>query len=122
MLTATFLGTGTSVGIPVPLCDCSVCRSSDSRDQRWRSSVYIETPSARWVIDTATEFRLQALRANITRLDAVVYTHAHADHILGFDDLRRFSSANGDEMPIYASRETLWRLGATPQDSFFARE
>ena len=110
MLTVTFLGTGTSVGVPVPLCDCSVCRSTDSRDQRWRSSVYLETPTACWVIDTAVEFRLQALRAQIPRLDAVVYTHAHADHILGFDDLRRFSSANGDEMPIYASRETLERL------------
>ena len=118
MLTATFLGTGTSVGIPVPLCDCSVCRSSDSRDQRWRSSVYIETPTASWVIDTAVEFRLHALRANITRLDAVIYTHAHADHILGFDDLRRFSSANGDEMPIYASRETLEHLARTFEYAF----
>src|ERR1700683_3287540 len=118
MLTATFLGTGTSVGIPVPICDCSVCRSSDSRDQRWRSSVYIETPTASWVIDTAVEFRLQALRANITRVDAVVYTHAHADHILGFDDLRRFSSANGDEMPIYASRKTLDHLARTFEYAF----
>ncbi|MBV8816028.1 MAG: MBL fold metallo-hydrolase [Verrucomicrobia bacterium] len=113
MLTVTFLGTGTSVGVPVPLCDCRVCHSQDSRDQRWRSSVYIETPSACWVIDTAVEFRLQAIRAKIARLDAVIYTHAHADHILGFDDLRRFSTANGDEMPIYASKETLAHLART---------
>jgi phosphoribosyl 1,2-cyclic phosphate phosphodiesterase len=110
MLTVTFLGTGTSVGVPVPLCDCRVCRSSDSRDQRWRSSVYIETHSASWVIDTAVEFRLQTIRAQIPHIDAVIYTHAHADHILGFDDLRRFSTENGDEMPIYASKETLYNL------------
>ena len=118
MLTVTFLGTGTSVGVPVPLCDCRVCRSTDSRNQRWRSSVYIETPTASWVIDTAVEFRLQALRAKIVRLDAVIYTHAHADHILGFDDLRRFSSANGDEMPIYASKETLASLTRAFQYAF----
>src|ERR1700734_3358166 len=113
MLTATFLGTGTSVGIPVPLCDCAVCRSSDSRDRRWRSSVYIETPTASWVIDTAVEFRLQALRANIMRLDAVIYTHAHADHILGFDDLRPFNLRQGTALPGYGSAETIKTLRRT---------
>jgi phosphoribosyl 1,2-cyclic phosphate phosphodiesterase len=110
MLAVTFLGTGTSMGVPVILCDCRVCRSSDPRDQRWRSSVYLQTPSANWVIDTGAEFRLQALRAGIKRVDAVMYTHAHADHVVGFDDLRRYSSANHDRMPIYVSQTTLEHL------------
>jgi phosphoribosyl 1,2-cyclic phosphate phosphodiesterase len=110
MLAVTFLGTGTSMGVPVILCDCRVCRSSDPRDQRWRSSVYLQTPSASWVIDTGAEFRLQALRAGIKKIDAVIYTHAHADHVVGFDDLRRYSSANKDRMPIFASEQTLEHL------------
>jgi phosphoribosyl 1,2-cyclic phosphate phosphodiesterase len=110
MLAVTFLGTGTSMGVPVILCDCRVCRSSDPRDHRWRSSVYLQTPSASWVIDTGAEFRLQALRAGIKRVDAVMYTHAHADHVVGFDDLRRYSSANHDRMPIFVSPTTLEHL------------
>src|SRR5260221_12510879 len=78
----------------------------------------MKTTSACWVIDASVEFRLQAIRAKIMRLDAVTYTHAHADDILAFDDLRRFSSANGDEMPIYASRETLDRLARTFEYAF----
>jgi phosphoribosyl 1,2-cyclic phosphate phosphodiesterase len=110
MLAVTFLGTGTSMGVPVILCDCRVCHSSDPRDQRWRSSVYLQTPTASWVIDTGAEFRLQALRAGIKKIDAVLYTHAHADHVVGFDDLRRYSSANHDCMPIFASPTTLEHL------------
>jgi phosphoribosyl 1,2-cyclic phosphate phosphodiesterase len=87
-------------------CDCSVCRSSDTRDNRLRSSVYIETPEGAWVVDTGTDFRTQALRADIRRVDGVIFTHSHTDHIMGFDDLRRFSYARGS-MPVYASPETM---------------
>ena len=87
-------------------CDCAVCHSPDPRDQRLRSSIYVETPECAWVVDTGTDFRTQALRENIRRLDAVVFTHSHTDHVMGFDDLRRFSHARGS-MPVYASAETM---------------
>ncbi|TMP91048.1 MAG: MBL fold metallo-hydrolase [Verrucomicrobia bacterium] len=101
-LTLTFLGTGTSQGVPMIGCDCAVCRSSDPRDKRLRSSVYIETPETAFIVDTGTDFRTQALRENIRRVDAVVFTHSHTDHIMGFDDLRRFSWQRGS-MPVFAS-------------------
>ena len=87
-------------------CDCEVCHSSDPRDERLRSSIYIETPECSFVVDTGTDFRTQALRANIRRVDAVVFTHSHTDHIMGFDDLRRFAYQRGF-MPVYASPETM---------------
>jgi phosphoribosyl 1,2-cyclic phosphate phosphodiesterase len=87
-------------------CDCAVCRSSDPRDQRLRSSIYVQTPESSFVVDTGTDFRTQALRENIRQVDAVVFTHSHTDHIMGFDDLRRFSYARGS-MPVYASAETM---------------
>ena len=87
-------------------CDCEVCHSTDPRDQRTRSSIYLETPEYAWVVDTGTDFRTQALRENIRRLDAVVFTHSHTDHIMGFDDLRRFSHQHGS-LPVYASAETM---------------
>jgi phosphoribosyl 1,2-cyclic phosphate phosphodiesterase len=87
-------------------CDCAVCRSPDPRDQRLRSSIYVETPECSFVVDTGTDFRTQALRENIRKLDAVIFTHSHTDHIMGFDDLRRFSHARGS-MPVYASAETM---------------
>ena len=90
-------------------CDCEVCHSADPRDKRLRSSVYIETPECAWVVDTGTDFRTQALRENIRRVDAVVFTHAHTDHIMGFDDLRRFSHELGS-LPVYASAETMRAL------------
>ncbi len=100
-------------------CDCEVCRSPDPRDQRLRSSIYVETPECAWVVDTGTDFRTQALRENIRRLDAVVFTHSHTDHIMGFDDLRRFSHARGS-MPVYASPETMGDLERVFQFAFQA--
>jgi len=116
-LTVTFLGTGTSQGVPMIGCDCAVCRSPDPRDQRLRSSIYVETPECSWVVDTGTDFRTQALRENIRDVDAVVFTHSHTDHIMGFDDLRRFSHARGS-MPVYASAETMRDLRRVFQFAF----
>ena len=107
--TFTFLGTGTSQGVPLLACDCPVCHSSDPRDRRTRASAYVETPECAWVIDTGPDFRQQALRENIRRLDAVLLTHAHTDHIMGFDDLRAFCRG-GRELPVYGSGETLEQL------------
>src|SRR4051812_28872201 len=102
----TFLGTGTSQGGPMIGCDCEVCHSPDPKDERLRSSVYIQTPECSFVVDTGTDFRTQALRANIRVVDAVIFTHSHTDHIMGFDDLRRFAYQRG-YMPVYASPETM---------------
>lgn len=105
-LTITFLGTGTSQGVPMIACDCPVCASQDPRDNRTRSSIHVSTPQCAWVIDTGPEFRIQCLREKIDRIDAVVYTHSHTDHMMGFDDLRPFC-ANGRDLPVYASAETM---------------
>ncbi|HZC59469.1 MAG TPA: MBL fold metallo-hydrolase, partial [Chthoniobacterales bacterium] len=107
MLAITFLGTGTSMGVPMIRCSCEVCQSTDPRDQRTRSSIYVETDDRSWIVDTGAEFRIQALREKIWNVDAVLYSHAHADHVMGFDDLRRFCSSPGETMPIYGSIETL---------------
>ena len=98
-------------------CDCDVCHSPDPRDQRLRSSIYVETPESAWVVDTGTDFRTQALRENIRRLDAVIFTHSHTDHIMGFDDLRRYSYELGS-IPIYASAETMRDLARVYEFAF----
>lgn len=110
--TLTFLGTGTSQGVPIIACDCAVCKSSDSRDNRTRASVYIETPECAFLVDTGPDFRTQALREDIRRVDAVVYTHAHTDHIMGLDDLRPFCM-DMRELPIYASEATMGAITRT---------
>ncbi|MDR0721815.1 MAG: MBL fold metallo-hydrolase [Treponema sp.] len=106
------LGSGTSHGIPVIGCRCPVCCSEDPRDQRMRSSLYIEGRAGeRAVIDTGPEFRLQAIRAGITRLDAVFLTHAHADHVHGLDDLRPLCREHHEKsMPVYSNRYTIEEL------------
>lgn len=96
----TFLGTGTSTGNPQLLCDCRVCRSRDAKDIRLRSSIYIETSESAILIDCGPDFRQQAFRENIKRIDGVVLTHEHYDHVGGMDDLRPFCTMS--EMPLYA--------------------
>ena len=102
----TFLGTGTSNGIPVIGCDCAVCRSTDPRDRRTRTSALVRYGGLDLLIDTATELRSQALAHDIRRVDAVLMTHAHADHTGGFDDLRRFNELRQQHLPVYANPGT----------------
>ncbi|HTS18245.1 MAG TPA: MBL fold metallo-hydrolase [Verrucomicrobiae bacterium] len=109
----TFLGTGTSHGIPMIGCDCPVCLSDNPRNKRLRPSVYIEKDGHCLLIDATPDFRTQALRANIRRVDAVLMTHTHADHVLGLDDLRVFCRPPAAKMPIYGSPhsvETIRRM------------
>ncbi|MCB1099471.1 MAG: MBL fold metallo-hydrolase [Verrucomicrobiae bacterium] len=106
----TFLGTGTSTGIPMIGCKCTVCTSDDPRDKRDRSSVYIKTPECAWVVDTGQDFRHQCLREDITELDAALFTHAHSDHIMGFDDLRRFTLPVDASLPVYANEHCMGML------------
>jgi phosphoribosyl 1,2-cyclic phosphate phosphodiesterase len=107
-LQITFLGTGTSQGVPMIGCSCAVCLSKDPRDDRTRSSLWVRTPECAFVVDTGPDFRRQCLREGVVALDAVVYTHSHTDHIMGFDDLRRFCDMRpGGKMPVYASPETM---------------
>ena len=98
----TFLGTGTSTGVPSLACHCRVCSSSDPRDQRTRPSLLVEYEGRVLLIDTTPDFRQQALREGLERLDAVVFTHAHADHVLGLDDVRPYYFRQGEPIPIYA--------------------
>lgn len=104
-LRLTFLGTGTSMGVPTLGCECRVCRSPDPHDRRTRPSVLLEYNGRAVVIDTSPDFRQQALAAHLKRVDAVVYTHGHADHLLGLDDLRPFNLKQGP-IPLYANRAT----------------
>ncbi len=106
-----FLGTGTSTGVPVIGCGCSVCQSSDSRDKRLRSSVLMTTTTTRLLIDAGPDLRQQALRHDITALDAVLYTHPHLDHVSGFDELRSFCWHDKDaRLPLYAYPSTMQQL------------
>jgi phosphoribosyl 1,2-cyclic phosphate phosphodiesterase len=103
--TFTFLGTGTSVGVPMIGCDCAVCRSTNTRNHRYRCSVVIDTPRGNILIDTTPELRLQLLRANVKLVHAVVYTHYHVDHLFGLDDLRIFPMILKGPLPIYCTDE-----------------
>jgi phosphoribosyl 1,2-cyclic phosphate phosphodiesterase len=106
----TFLGTGTSQGIPVITCDCEVCSSLDFRDQRLRTSILVETDNRCLVIDTGPDFRQQMLRERVSRLDAVLFTHEHKDHTAGLDDVRAYNFAQGIDMPIYGRAAVIDQL------------
>lgn len=101
----TFLGTGTSQGVPVIACDCEVCLSENEKDKRLRTSILIEDKGKVIVIDTGPDFRQQMLRENVQQLDAVVFTHEHKDHIAGLDDVRAFNFKQKMDMDIYATPE-----------------
>ncbi len=106
----TFLGTGTSQGIPVIACECEVCRSMDYRDKRLRSSIHLEIEGKSFVIDTGPDFRQQVLRERIDHLDAILFTHEHKDHTAGLDDVRAFNFKQKRDMPIYARKNVLNQL------------
>lgn len=106
MVELTFLGTGTSNGVPIIGCACDVCRSADPRDSRSRSSAVIRAGGQTLLIDTATELRTQAIRAGLDHVDAVLMTHAHADHTGGFDDLRRFNEIQQEWLQVYSNERT----------------
>ena len=103
----TFLGTGTSNGVPMIGCNCKICTSTNPKNHKDRCSIAITNKKGRVIIDTPPEFRLQCIRENISSLDAVLLTHNHADHIAGFDDLRGFSLITNRKIPVYGNEETI---------------
>jgi len=105
-LTITFLGTGTSSGVPMIGCDCEVCTSTDQKDNRLRSSILVESPNTTIVVDTGPDFRYQMLRQKVRKLDAVLFTHPHKDHLAGLDDIRAFNFFTKKPIDIYADSLT----------------
>ena len=103
MITITFLGTGTSQGVPMIACECAVCTSPDPKDKRLRTSILVEQEGTSVVIDTGPDFRQQMLRENVKHLSAVLFTHEHKDHIAGLDDVRAFNYISGQAMDVFAS-------------------
>jgi phosphoribosyl 1,2-cyclic phosphate phosphodiesterase len=106
-LKITFLGTGTSSGIPMIACECAVCTSTDKKDKRLRSSILVESHNTKFVVDTTPDFRYQMLRENVKTLDAVLFTHPHKDHIAGLDDVRAYNYIQQLPMQIYANQMTI---------------
>ncbi len=106
----SFLGTGTSQGVPVIGCNCSVCTSLDFRDQRFRSSIHFEVDGISLVVDTGPDFRMQMLRAGIKKLDAVLFTHEHKDHTAGLDDIRPFNFLQKKDIPIFGRSHVLEQI------------
>ena len=121
-LRITVLGSGTSVGVPTIGCECRVCQSPDPKDKRLRPSIVVSYDGRHVLIDTTPDLREQALRAGLRRLDAVLYTHAHADHILGLDDVRPFNYGRPEPIPIYARPEALDTIQRVFRYVFDARD
>jgi len=109
-ITVTFLGTGTSSGVPMIGCDCAVCTSTNKADNRLRSSILVQSATTTFIIDTTPDFRYQMLRINNKKLDAVLYTHAHKDHVAGLDDVRAYNYFQEKDMPLYATEFTLKQI------------
>jgi phosphoribosyl 1,2-cyclic phosphate phosphodiesterase len=105
-LTITFLGTGTSTGVPMIACDCPVCTSANKKDKRLRSSILVQSATTTFVVDTTPDFRYQCLRTGLKKLDAVLYTHPHKDHVAGLDDVKAFNFFTGQAMQVYANSLT----------------
>jgi len=103
----TFLGTGTSIGVPVITCDCMVCTSADKRDKRFRTSAMLEIGEEVFVIDSGPDFRIQMLRENVKNLTAILFTHEHRDHIAGLDDVRAFNYVLNKRIDIYGTQKTM---------------
>lgn len=103
----TVLGSGTSHGVPMIACACEVCTSTDPRDARTRPSIIVQYPGGTILVDTAPELRLQAVARSLTHVDAVLYTHTHADHVHGIDDLRAFNMRQGASIPLYGSHASM---------------
>src|SRR3954467_11584824 len=112
-LRVTMLGSGTSTGIPVIGCPCRVCNSENPRNKRWRPGLKLEMDGGVVLVDIPTDLRAQALRFGLPRVDAIVYTHSHADHIFGLDDVRIFNFRQGSAIPCYGSAETLRAIRRT---------
>lgn len=105
-LTITFLGTGTSSGVPMIACDCPVCTSTDKKDNRLRSSIMVQSATTTILVDAGPDFRYQMLRANVKHLDAILLTHSHKDHLGGLDDVRAFNFFSHQPMQVYATEFT----------------
>lgn len=123
-LSLTFLGTGTSVGIPVIGCSCPVCVSTDARNKRLRSSVLVRAGEVTLLVDSGPDLRAQALREGFTEIDAVIYTHAHLDHVAGFDELRAFCWRKDESLPMHATQgcmatlKTMFGWAFSPSNSY----
>src|SRR6202041_1371746 len=121
-ISITVLGSGTSVGVPTIGCHCAVCTSNDPRDNRLRPSILVKYGGHGVLIDTTPDLRQQALRASIERVDAILFTHSHADHIMGLDDVRPFNYRQGGVIPIYGSEETIGAIRRSFQYIFDERD
>jgi phosphoribosyl 1,2-cyclic phosphate phosphodiesterase len=121
-VTVTFLGTGTSQGVPVIGCTCKVCRSVDFRDKRLRTSIHLAIDHKSLVVDTGPDFRQQMLRENIYSLDAILFTHEHKDHTAGLDDIRPFNFRQKQDMPIYARQQVIEQLKTEYAYAFAAKK